>query len=484
MDLNVAAAYIRVSTDDQVEYSPESQVAKITELAKRDGYIIPDDYFFRDEGISGKSADKRPAFRLMIATAKQNPPPFDRIYVWEFSRFARNQEESIMYKNVLKKRGIAVRSVREPLTDSPFSGLIERIIEWMDEYYLINLAVEVRRGMGEKARRGEPMSTAPYGYTVQNKRFIPNEHADTVRHIFRAYADGQPLRTIAVTLGEAGIRTRRGNRPDNRWVSYILSNPAYIGKIRWSTEGHANYDRANYNGGNVIVVDGKHEPIIDMDLWDAVQERLQHRHAEPKYVRKDRTGRSQPFALRGLMRCGDCGATLTYVALSCPSLQCNRYSKGLCSVSHSISIQLATRTVIAALEDMADKKSYVFAPSVPMAGRVEHQWDRLIAAERTKLQRARDAMLDGVFSPAEYAEVRDGIQKNIDAYEAKKAEDDAAAEQPVDLDAYTKKVLDVLAVLKSPDADGDQKNAALRTIVDRIIFHKTPERHFDIFFTR
>ena len=139
----------------------------------------------------------------------------------------------------------------------------------MDEYYLINLAVEVRRGMGEKARRGEPMSTAPYGYTVQDKRFVPNEHAETVRHIFRTYANGQPLRTIAVTLGEAGIRTRRGNRPDNRWVSYILSNPAYIGKIRWSTEGHANYDRANYNGGNVIIVDGKHEPIIDMDLWDA-----------------------------------------------------------------------------------------------------------------------------------------------------------------------------------------------------------------------
>ena len=105
MDLNVAAAYIRVSTDDQVEYSPESQVAKITELAKREGYVIPDDYFFRDEGISGKSADKRPAFRLMIATAKQNPPPFDRIYVWEFSRFARNQEEWSHLQKCAEKAG-------------------------------------------------------------------------------------------------------------------------------------------------------------------------------------------------------------------------------------------------------------------------------------------------------------------------------------------------------------------------------------------
>lgn len=481
MDIKIAAAYIRVSTDDQVEYSPESQVAKIKELAKRDGYIIPDEYFFRDEGISGKSADKRPAFRLMIATAKQENPPFDRVYVWEFSRFTRNQEESIMYKNLLKKRGIAVRSVREPLTDSPFSGLIERIIEWMDEYYLINLAAEVRRGMGEKARRGEAMGTAPYGYTCKNKTFYPNEHADTVRHIFQAYASGQPIRAIADELGEAGIQTRRGNRPDGRWVSYILSNPTYIGKIRWSTEGHANYDRANYSGDNVLLVDGRHEPIIDLALWSAVQERLQQRRAEPQYVRKKRTGDHQVFALKGLMRCGNCGATLTYASCTCPSLQCNRYAKGQCHVSHSISLSKATSTVIAALEDMVDRRVYTFAPEAPRANKVVRQWDKLIAAENAKLVRAREAMLEGVFAPAEYADVRAGIQAKIDELTAEKLADAEQQPQQIDIDAYTQKVLDVLAIIKSPDADGMQKNTALRSIVDRIEYHKQPQKHFDIF---
>lgn len=477
MEIKIAAAYIRVSTDDQVEYSPESQVAKIKELAKRDGYLIPDEYFFRDEGISGKSADKRPAFRLMIATAKQEHPPFDRIYVWEFSRFARNQEESIMYKNLLKKRGIAVRSVREPLSDSPFSGLIERIIEWMDEYYLINLAAEVRRGMGEKARRGEAMGTAPYGYTCKDKTFYPNEHADTVRHIYQAYADGKPIRTIACELGAAGVRTRRGNAPDNRWVSYILSNPTYIGKIRWSTDGHANYDRHNYAGDNVLLVDGKHEPIISMELWDAVQKRLEQRYTEPKYIR---ASNPRVFALKGLMRCGSCGATLTYVAVSTPSVQCHRYAKGQCSVSHSISLKKATDTVIAALEDMVARQSYTFAPAKPKAATVVHQWDKLIAAEKAKLTRARNAMLEGVFTPAEYAEARDEIQRAIAQYEAGQKTEAPEATVEIDPEAYRKKILDVLQIVKAPDVAEERKNAAFRSIIEKVVYSKSPDR-LDVF---
>lgn len=477
MNIKIAAAYIRVSTDDQVEYSPESQVAKIKELAKREGYLIPEEYFYRDEGISGKNADKRPAFRLMIATAKQEHPPFDVIYVWEFSRFARNQEESIMYKNLLRKNGVSVRSVREPLSDSPFSTLIERIIEWMDEYYLINLAAEVRRGMAEKARRGEAMGTAPFGYACKDKTFYPDENAETIRYIFRSYADGKPIRSLASELGASGVRTRRGNPPDNRWVSYILSNPTYIGKIRWSTDGHANYDRADYSGDNVILVDGKHEPIIDMELWDAVQERLKQRRSEAKYVRRDT---HRVFALKGLLRCGNCGATLTYVSTKCPTLQCHKYAHGQCHTSHSISLKKATDTVVAALEDMAEHQSFTFAPPAPRETKIAHQWERHISSERAKLVRAKNALLEGVFSPQEYADVRAEIEKNIELLEAGKAAENAEKTAPIDIEAYRNKVLAVLEIVKSPDSSEEQKNEALRSIVEKALYHKAPD-HFEIF---
>ena len=148
--LKIAAAYIRVSDERQDEYSPDSQIKLARERAERDGYMIPDEYVFYDDGISGKSTKLRAEFNRMIAIAKEKDHPFDRIYVWKFSRFARNQEQSIVYKNLLRKTGVEVMSVSEPIPEGPFGDLIERIIEWMDEYYSINLGVEVTRGMTEK----------------------------------------------------------------------------------------------------------------------------------------------------------------------------------------------------------------------------------------------------------------------------------------------------------------------------------------------
>lgn len=80
--MKIAAAYIRVSTDDQIEYSPDSQRKAILDYAKRNDYIVPQEYIFVDEGISGRST-KRPAFQQMIGTAKQKSHPFDAILVWK-----------------------------------------------------------------------------------------------------------------------------------------------------------------------------------------------------------------------------------------------------------------------------------------------------------------------------------------------------------------------------------------------------------------
>ena len=154
--MKTAAAYIRVSTDDQVEYSPASQLDKIREYAKRNGYILPDEYVYMDEGISGRHTAKRAAFNRMIGAAKQKPKPFDAILLWKFSRFARNREDSIVYKSMLRKQcGIDVISISENVGDDKMSVLIEALIEAMDEYYSINLSEEVKRGMTEKASRRE-----------------------------------------------------------------------------------------------------------------------------------------------------------------------------------------------------------------------------------------------------------------------------------------------------------------------------------------
>ena len=102
--MRIAAAYIRVSTHMQEELSPDAQKRLLGEYAKRNGMILSNEFIFMDKGISGKKAEKRPDFMKMISMAKQKPAPFDVILVWKFSRFARNQEESIVYKNLLRNK--------------------------------------------------------------------------------------------------------------------------------------------------------------------------------------------------------------------------------------------------------------------------------------------------------------------------------------------------------------------------------------------
>ena len=181
--MTFGAAYIRVSTENQDEYSPEAQKRLILDYAKKNNIVISKEHIFADIGISGTKADKREAFQEMIALAKSKEHPIDTILVWKFSRFARNQEESILYKSLLSRSNVTVISVSEPIIEGPFGKLIERILEWMDEYYSIRLSGEVKRGMMQKALSGGYNSKIPYGYKMDENKIpvIVPEQAKVVQ---------------------------------------------------------------------------------------------------------------------------------------------------------------------------------------------------------------------------------------------------------------------------------------------------------------
>lgn len=470
--MKTAAAYIRVSTDDQIEYSPDSQLKLLREFAKKNDYILPDEYIFQDDGISGKDAKHRPAFNHMIALAKSEDHPIDTILVWKFSRFARNQEESIVIKNLLRKNKVEVRSISEPVDpDSAFGSLIERIIEWMDEYYLINLSTEVKRGMTERFERGEIVTPPSFGYDVKDGIYVPNpDEAPIVRKIFDMYLNGHGKITIARSIGAEGVLTKRGNAPDNRFVSYILENPVYIGKIRWSKDGRASSTRY-HNKDKIITVDGRHEPIIDIETWNAVQERLEsQKRAYKKYQRSEQT---VEFMLKGLVRCGSCGSTLCQSAKGV-GIQCHSFARGTCKTSHYISLTKINKAVLEALQTAIDTMSFDISPkNRPTSSAPDI--DKLIANEMKKLERVKLAYENGADTLEEYAENKKKIQAQI-----KKLQAECPQKETFNKKAYAKKVKSVLEVIQS-NATEKEKNEALRSVVDHIILHK-PDASIDIVF--
>ena len=475
--LKIGSAYIRVSDERQDEYSPDSQLKKIREYASKEGYIIPDEYVFYDDGISGRNVKKRGDFNKMIAMAKEKSHPFETIFVWKFSRFARNQEQAILFKNLLRKNNVSVVSVSEPIPDGHFGTLIERIIEWMDEFYSINLGVEVSRGMEEKVSRGEPICNAPIGYYMENKQWFPDEKggtADIVREVFQRFADGEGMRAIAVDIGNRGVRTRQGNPPENRWISYMLNNPSYIGMIRQSPNGSRAISKRDYDNEEIKIVKGLHEPIITMELWDQVQERLkQMKKSYPKYAKREQ---AIDYMLKGMVRCSSCGGALSMSSAvsgkgRIRTMQCCNYAKGSCKVSHSITMPKIEKALVEGLEQIIATKQFNIAPKEPKkTDTATVDFDKLIALEERKLERAKQAFLAEIDTIEQYAQNKNDITERINNLIAKRDEEAPKAE--IDPDAYAKKVAEIVEFIKRDDVEDSAKNEALRNVLDKIVFEK------------
>ena len=465
---HIAAAYVRVSTDDQMELSPDSQMEKIREYAVKNGLLLLSEYIFHDDGISGRAAEKRPGFQQMIATAKDPSHPFDVIIVWKFSRFARNQEESIFYKSILRSKcKVDVVSVSEPLIAGPFGSLIERIIEWMDEFYSVRLAEEVKRSMTVNAKNGTLQSTPSFGYRVENRQLvIVPEEAEIIREIFRRFISGDAMFRIAKDLSSRGIRTHRGNPFENRTIDYILNNPVYLGKLRWTPSGKTH---RNFKNADSIIADALHEPIIDAETWDAAQARCAE--LKKSYKRYGKPSSERKHWLCGVVRCSACGATLIW---SNPHyMKCNNYIRGRCTTAQHIAIELLEESFLAQLQhDLTFAESVDCVVQSAKPARTDQHLQQQRARIVSRIDRLRESYLDGVETLETYKAARQQMQAQLDALDAQIAE--SASVPVVDTAALLRNAIAaVLETLRSPTATVAQKYESAMSIIDRCTFDKS-----------
>ncbi|MGN1155566.1 MAG: recombinase family protein, partial [Agathobacter sp.] len=438
-EVRIGSLYIRVSTHEQDELSPDAQIRLGLEYAKSNNILVPKEYIFF-ESVSGRKAKNRHEFQRMISIAKSPEHPIDVILVWKFSRFARNQEESIVYKSMLKKDGVEVISISEPLVDGPFGSLIERIIEWMDEYYSIRLSGEVQRGMKEKALRNGYQLSPPLGYKAVgggSPYVIDEDEFKIVDYIFRQFDDHNmdPTR-IARNLNEMGYRTRRGGLFELRSIDRILKNPFYYGLVTW----------------NDISFMGPHEVRYTKEQYDQRMEKFRKRYSKPRR----RNVSSCKHWLSGLIKCGYCGTVLTFNN-SQKAFQCWRYAKGF----HKESMQISERKILAAV--------YEYFEHILAGGEFQYTYR---APETIELSTERNALLDELEKiTAREARIALAFEKGVDTLEEyaenkkrlKKARNDLEAEiakldeRPAATGPSKSEILDtvrtVYDIIKNPDVD-------------------------------
>lgn len=462
--LEIGAAYIRVSTDDQTELSPDAQLRVILDEAKKDGVIIPPEFIFmEDRGRSGRRADNRPEFQRMISIARQSPSPFKHLYLWKFSRFARNQEESTFYKGILRKKcGVSVKSVSEPIMEGMFGRLIEMIIEWFDEFYSVNLSGEVIRGMTEKAMRQGYQTTPSLGYDAigDGKPFVINEaQYKIVEFIHQSYYEGQDITAIVRACNARGYRTRRGNLFDNRAVKIVLTNSFYIGLVKWKD----------------IIFQGSHECRESVtSIFAANQERLQR---EFRPIGRHETSACAHW-LSGLLKCSVCGSSLGFNRSKNPKrrpdfFQCWKYAKGIHPDSCSISRRKAEAAVLQSLKMIIDTSEVEFTYTQPANKTSDDKLGLLAAAlERleTKELRIREAYEGGIDTLEEFKQNKLRLQKERDQImaEMKEFELEPAPDPGAGKEELLKRIRTVYDLLQSEDVSFEIKGNALRQILQKI----------------
>ena len=269
------ALYTRVSSEKQdVDLSISAQIRALKDYALRNNFEVVRE--FVDQAESGRTS-RRPVFQEMIGLARQSRRPFDAILVWKLSRFARNREDSIIYKSLLRRHGIQVISINEPIDESPTGRMMEGIIEVLDEFYSANLAQDVTRGMREAASRGFWVSArTPYGYrrakVRDGERLRATLEPDpdicwVLNRIFGLALSGMGTKEIAKSLNSEGIPSAKGKLWGRGRVHAILVDELYTGTLIWGV--HGKYHKAAQL--EPVRVEGAFPALVDRNTFDQVQ---------------------------------------------------------------------------------------------------------------------------------------------------------------------------------------------------------------------
>ena len=372
-----AALYIRLSKEDESEgpsQSVQNQESLLREFVQQHQLSVYDTYV--DDGWSGTSFD-RPDFQRMVADIEAKK--VNMVITKDLSRLGRDYimtghymeryfpEHRVRYISLLDGIDTGVDSTANDIT--PFRAI-------MNDMYAKDISKKIKSVKRDKQRKGQFIGGKPvYGYkmhpTEKNKIVIDEEVAPVVRRIFALALSGMSCRNIATLLNQEGVPTPAtyANLPVARpgpytglWsserISDMLQNETYIGnmvqgrsvKISYKSKKCLRQDPANW-----VVVEGTHEPLVDMETFRKVRLLVNSR----KHTRS----RTYDFLLKGLIFCHECGYPLAVLNRKnargedvlyfvCRTYQ--RFTKAGVCTCHSIKEKTVTDAVIAKVREVCE----------------------------------------------------------------------------------------------------------------------------------
>src|SRR6266436_3213274 len=234
-----AAIYTRVSSDRQKEdHTIASQTAALIEYAQTQGYAVPPEWIFQDEGYSGATL-VRPGLEALRDLSAEGQ--ITAVLVYSPDRLSRKYAYQVLLTEELSRCGVEVIFLKAPTGATPEDQLVVQFQGMIAEYERAQIAERSRRGKRHKAQQGvvNVLSGAPYGYRYVKKNDhsaayyeVIDHEAQVVQMVFETYTRRHlSINAIARLLNEQRIPTRtEKTRWERSTVWAMLRNPAYQGK--------------------------------------------------------------------------------------------------------------------------------------------------------------------------------------------------------------------------------------------------------------
>lgn len=499
------ALYTRVSTIEQSEegYSIDEQERLLRSWAEKNNYEVYKCY--SDRGISGKDIKNRPALKELLKDAEEKK--FDMVISWKINRISRKLADVLKIVDILEKNDITFKSYSEPFeTDTPAGKMQFQMMALIGEFERGTIAQNVKMGMCAKAKAGEWCGGRVLGYDLvpienqegakrrKSKLIINEREAESIRLIFNEYVNGKGYKAITNKLNKLGYKTKKNNDFSVNSIREILTNPVYIGKVRYNVrQNWAEKRRRNINA-NPIITDGIHEAIIDEKLWDKVQVIMESKKGKPSRIYDGE------YPLTGILRCPKCGAgmvisrttnkladgTKKRIAYYCcgawknkGTSVCNsntiRVDKANEYVFNKISELLSNEKMVETIVNNINKERHKkINPAKKELERIDKELEK-IDKKKTKLFEGYE---EDLISKEEFKERKDELNKRAKSLQEEKEplivtlSDDVMEEIPYE---FIKSILENFSKVLIESATREQQKKLIHMIISEITINESRE---------
>ncbi len=408
--IGITALYCRLSRDDGAEGESNSianQKKLLAKYAKEHGFT--NTKFYVDDGYTGTNFN-RPGFQQMLEDMEMGY--ISTVIVKDSSRFGRNYLEVGQYTDYyFPEHNIRFIAINDCIDSDNGEDDFSAFRNIMNEMYAKDISRKVRSSHRLRGNAGEPLSQPPYGYVKdpENKKkwIIDPDAAEVVRRIFRLCIEGNGNETIARILQEDKVlipqaywqskglpRGGKKTQPNPyKWckttIAMILEQQEYCGDVinfKSYSKSFRNKTRVENPKENWAIFKDVHEPIIDRETWERVQELTKNSKR-----RKPKNENVKKSIFTNLLYCGDCGHKLWFnINKQNPSIRfysCSNYKglRGTCESTHYVREDSLEQVVKMELFKLA---TYLDHDETAFAELLEHKTNKDALAERKAAESA------------------------------------------------------------------------------------------------